>query len=89
MEKITCLIFFPVALFEAFEDDACICIFGVVVAPDIKIAVRVVGVFARFDKSRMLVGGMVDGDVENHAQVALVRCLQKAAESILFLLAAG
>ena len=61
----------PVGRFGVDEDDPGVAVAGVVVAPDVEVAVRAVRVAARGLEPRVLVGGVVRDEVDDHPHAAL------------------
>ncbi|PPS68286.1 hypothetical protein BZZ08_07411 [Streptomyces sp. MH60] len=62
----------PVGRLGVDEDDAGVGVAGVVVGPDVVVAVGAVGVLAGLLEPRVLVAGVVHDEVDDHAHAALV-----------------
>ncbi|MGX1219798.1 hypothetical protein RKD42_001057 [Streptomyces ambofaciens] len=62
----------PVGRLGVDEDDAGVGVAGVVVGPDVVVAVRAVRVLAGLLEPRVLVAGVVHDEVDDHAHAALV-----------------
>ena len=63
----------PVRRLGVHEDDPSVGITGVVVRPDVEVAVGPVGVFSRRLEPRVLVTGVVHDEVDDHPHPAVVR----------------
>ena len=63
----------PVRLLGVLEDDACALVFLVGIAPDVEVAIRRGRIAPRLLKPGMLVGGVIEDQVGDDADAALVR----------------
>ena len=70
----------PVGRLGVDEDDARFLVELVGVGPDVEVAVRPVGVLAAGLEPRVLVAGVVHDEVDDHADVALVRLVEEVVE---------
>ena len=70
----------PVRRLGVDEDDARFLVELVGVGPDVEVAVRPVGVLAAGLEPRVLVAGVVHDEVDDHADVALVRLVEEVVE---------
>ena len=69
----------PVRRLGVDEDDPRVGVAGVVVGPDVEVAVRAVRVAAAGLEPRVLVGGVVHDEVDDHPDAALVRRVEEVA----------
>ena len=72
----------PVGFFGVGEDDARVFVFLVGVAPDVEVALgRSWRSVTRALEPGMLIGGVIDDQLDHHLQAAIVRRVEKALKS--------
>src|ERR1700743_796933 len=78
------LVVVPGGFLDAGENDAVVCVLRLFLRPHVPVAIFGFWIRSRVEKPRMFVGGMVDDEVDDHADAALlaaVRELNEVAES--------
>src|SRR4029077_6504656 len=71
----------PIRKLKVFEDDACVLIFVLVIVPDVEVARAAAGFGdPRPLKPRVLVGGMIDNQLSDDPDAALVGLVEKKLE---------
>src|SRR5438270_13363190 len=70
----------PGGLLHAGKDYAGSTILGLLLGPDEPVAVFGIGIFARGLKPRVLVGSMVDDEIDEHAHAALTAAVRELDE---------